>query len=99
MSSVDQEASDEKQTGVTGRQTDRGLMRRCEVIEFPRVKKEHLSAYHMMRMNFRPQRAGVRRDTFLKALNAEGVGAFPYGAAPITQWRRRCTVGRDDDGL
>lgn len=64
------------------------VMKECEVIEFPRLKKGYLSAYHMMTMNFRPEQAGVRRDTFLKAVNAEGVGVFPYVPAPITHWRR-----------
>jgi hypothetical protein len=30
----------------------------------------------------------VSRDTFVKALKAEGLGAFNYVPAPITQWKR-----------
>jgi dTDP-4-amino-4,6-dideoxygalactose transaminase len=51
---------------------------------------EHLSApvhdpadecaFHMVTLNFDPERAGVSRDTYLAALNAEGVPAVGYVA-------------------
>ena len=66
----------------------REAMRPCEFIEFPKLKKGHLSSYHMLTTNFRPDKAGVRRETVQKALAAEGVSVFPYVPAPITRWRR-----------
>jgi hypothetical protein len=42
----------------------------------------------MLTMNFRPEVAGIRRSTYLEALRAEGVPAFSYVPAPISQWKR-----------
>jgi dTDP-4-amino-4,6-dideoxygalactose transaminase len=77
---------------VAGRQENvamfRQAMANCEVVEFPNYPAGHQPAYHMLTMNFDAKKAGVRRDTFLKALNAEGVKAFAYVPAPIHKWRR-----------
>ncbi len=66
----------------------RDAMRGCEVVEFPEYRKGFLPSYHMMTMNFLSGKAGVRRETFFKALRAEGVGVFGYVPSPITTWRR-----------
>lgn len=63
-------------------------MRDCEIVEFPKLKKGYLSSYHMLTMNFRPEKADLGRETVLQALAAEGVGIFPYVPAPITRWKR-----------
>jgi len=60
----------------------------CEIVRLPRYRKGVLPGYHMLTMNFRPEKAGVRRDTFLAALRAEGVGAFAYVPSPIHTWKR-----------
>lgn len=45
-------------------------------------------SYHMLTMNFDPDRAGVTRGAYSAALKAEGVSAFPYVPSPISQWTR-----------
>ncbi|MFH1572263.1 MAG: DegT/DnrJ/EryC1/StrS family aminotransferase, partial [Gemmatimonadota bacterium] len=60
----------------------------CEIVRLPRYRKGVLPGYHMLTMNFRPDQAGVRRDTFLSALRAEGVGAFAYVPSSIHTWKR-----------
>ncbi|MGJ3241486.1 MAG: DegT/DnrJ/EryC1/StrS family aminotransferase [Opitutales bacterium] len=45
-------------------------------------------AWHMVTLNFRPEVAGVARDTFLKALQAEGAPGFAYVPSGIHRWSR-----------
>jgi len=66
----------------------REAMKDCEVIEFPELKKGFLASYHMLTMNFHPEKAHIRRETFINAVKAEGVNIFPYVPAPITRWKR-----------
>ena len=68
--------------------TFREALADCEIVRLPRYKKGVLPGYHMLTMNFRPEKAGVRRDTFLKALAAEGVRAFAYVPSSIHTWKR-----------
>jgi dTDP-4-amino-4,6-dideoxygalactose transaminase len=60
----------------------------CTLIELPRERKGFRSACYYMTMNFRPEAAGIKRETFCKALIAEGVGAWPYVPEAIHRWRR-----------
>jgi dTDP-4-amino-4,6-dideoxygalactose transaminase len=49
-------------------------------VTWPRIDPEDVCAFHMVTLNFRPEVAGVSRDVYLAALNAEGVGAVGYVA-------------------
>ncbi len=60
----------------------------CDLIDFPKCKPGFLSACYYATMNFRPEAAGITRETFCKALIAEGVGAWPYVPDAIHHWRR-----------
>jgi dTDP-4-amino-4,6-dideoxygalactose transaminase len=44
--------------------------------------------FHMITLNFAPERAGVRRDTYLEALRAEGAPVFSYIATPLHRLER-----------
>ena len=66
----------------------REAMRPCRFIRFPDYPRGVEPSYHMLTMNYVPQAGGVRRDTILKALRAEGVGAFAYVPSPIYTWPR-----------
>ena len=63
-------------------------VRDCELVRLPRYRKGFQPSYHMLTMNFRPEKAGVRRETFSRALAAEGVGVWPYVPESIHRWRR-----------
>jgi dTDP-4-amino-4,6-dideoxygalactose transaminase len=76
--------------------TLRDALAGCALIELPRERKGFRSAYYYMTMNFRPEVAGISRETFCKALIAEGVGAWPYVPEAIHHWRR--LQWRDYDG-
>ncbi|MFH1567335.1 MAG: DegT/DnrJ/EryC1/StrS family aminotransferase [Gemmatimonadota bacterium] len=60
----------------------------CAIVELPQYRQGVLPGYHMLTMNFRSGKAGIRRDTFLAALRAEGVGAFAYVPSAIPTWKR-----------
>lgn len=44
--------------------------------------------YHLMNFNFDHAAAGVSRDAFMAAMNAEGLLAFGYVPSPIPDWPR-----------
>ena len=44
--------------------------------------------YHMVSLNFVPSHAGVSKETYLAALQAEGVGAFAYIEVPLHRLER-----------
>ncbi len=44
--------------------------------------------YYAFAFNFVPAAAGLRRDTYLRALRAEGVSLGTYVPEPIQRWRR-----------
>jgi len=44
--------------------------------------------FHMLTMNFDAEKAGISRDTYARALQAEGWHAFPYVPAPVSEWKR-----------
>jgi len=60
----------------------------CEIVRLPRYRKGFEPSYHMLTMNFRPEKAGIRRETFSRALAAEGANAWPYVPESIHRWRR-----------
>jgi dTDP-4-amino-4,6-dideoxygalactose transaminase len=71
----------------------RRLMRGSELFSFPEYGRGVKPGYYTLSMNFDPERAGVRRDTVLKALAAEGVPAGAYVPSPIPHWERLRTRG------
>ena len=77
---------------VKARQANAAVFRQalagCDLVELPQYADGFEPSYDMLTMNFRPEQAGIRRDTFCRALGAEGVGVFPYVPEPINRWRR-----------
>jgi dTDP-4-amino-4,6-dideoxygalactose transaminase len=47
--------------------------------------------FHMSTLNFHPERAGISRDTYLAALQAEGAPAFSYIDTPLHRLERMRT--------
>lgn len=66
----------------------RAAMQDCEVVQLPKYRQGFAPSYYILTMNFLPEQAGVRRETFSRALAAEGVKAWPYVPASIHRWRR-----------
>jgi dTDP-4-amino-4,6-dideoxygalactose transaminase len=52
-------------------------------VSWPEPHPEDECVYHMVTLNFDAEHAGVSRDTFLAALNAEGVPAVGYVATGL----------------
>jgi dTDP-4-amino-4,6-dideoxygalactose transaminase len=60
----------------------------AKAVHFPDYGDGNLPAYHMLSVNVDLAYCGVSRDTYLAALQAEGVGAFVYVTSPIPSWPR-----------
>jgi len=74
----------------------RSAMEGVESVSFPNYPEGDAPSYHMITMNFVPEAAGVQRSSYIRAIQAEGVGVFPYVPSPISTWRR--LQWRDYDG-
>jgi dTDP-4-amino-4,6-dideoxygalactose transaminase len=65
-----------------GRQANAADFRRLvdgvRSISFPEYRAADSCVFHMLTINFRAEHAGVARDTYLRALQAEGVPAVAY---------------------
>ena len=59
-----------------------------ESVSLPTYPEADEPVYHLLSLNFNPEKAGITRNTYLKALNAEGLKLTPYVPAPIPYWRR-----------
>ena len=57
-------------------------------VVFPTYAEGDVPSYHLITMNFVPEAAEISRETYIKALVAEGVGIFSYVPAPIPFWPR-----------
>ena len=66
----------------------RKAMEGVESVRFPTYPEGDEPSYHMLTMNFQPEVAGISKSTYIRALNAEGVGIFSYVPSPINTWRR-----------
>ncbi len=66
----------------------RTLLNDAGSISFPDYAEGDTPSYHMITMNFNPEHAGVSRETYKKALRAEGVQITSYVPSPIPRWRR-----------
>jgi dTDP-4-amino-4,6-dideoxygalactose transaminase len=68
--------------------TLRLLLADSKYLAWPKHSKHGNPSYYMWSVLFRAKQAGVHRDTFLKALQAEGLAATSYLPAPIPSWPR-----------
>jgi dTDP-4-amino-4,6-dideoxygalactose transaminase len=66
----------------------RAAMEGVRGVSFPNYPEGDIPAYHMLTMNYVPEVTGVRRDTYIEALRAEGVAIGHYVPSPISQWPR-----------
>jgi dTDP-4-amino-4,6-dideoxygalactose transaminase len=66
----------------------REAMAGARSVRFPTYPKGDDPVYHMLTMNFDAEFAGVSKQTFFQALQAEGVGCFQYIPSPIPTWPR-----------
>jgi dTDP-4-amino-4,6-dideoxygalactose transaminase len=66
----------------------RHAMEGVESVSLPTYPEADEPVYHLLSLNFNPEKAGITRSTYLKALNAEGLNLTPYVPAPIPTWRR-----------
>ncbi|MBN1442778.1 MAG: DegT/DnrJ/EryC1/StrS family aminotransferase [Planctomycetes bacterium] len=71
----------------------RRRMRGLECLSIPELPPGFVASYYTLSLNFDEERAGISRDTFLEALNAEGVAAGCYVPSPIPRWERLRTKG------
>ena len=60
----------------------------AKYLRMPVYAEGVLPVYHLITMNFDAEAAGVSRDVFMKALNAEGLLSFAYVPSPIPDWPR-----------
>lgn len=77
---------------IAGRRTNVGRLKsglsRVKSILFPVYGEGDVPSYHLITMSFVPEIAEISRDTYIKALNAEGVPIFAYVPAAIPRWPR-----------
>jgi dTDP-4-amino-4,6-dideoxygalactose transaminase len=66
----------------------RNALAGVKLVRFPIYADGDQPSYHMLTMNFDEQSAGITKTTYIKALVAEGVGAFSYVPSPIPSWDR-----------
>ena len=66
----------------------RKRMRGIHLLSFPDYPADVKPSCYTLSMNFEEDLAGISRETFLKALAAEGVEASGYVPAPIPYWER-----------
>jgi dTDP-4-amino-4,6-dideoxygalactose transaminase len=66
----------------------RHAMEGVESVSIPNYPEYDRPVFHMLTMNFSPETAGIKRSTYVEALNAEGINIFSYVPAPIPTWRR-----------
>jgi dTDP-4-amino-4,6-dideoxygalactose transaminase len=69
------------------------LLADSQCLSFPAYREDEKPSYYTLSINFDERAAGVRRETFVKALAAEGVQAGSYVPAPIPHWERLRTRG------
>jgi dTDP-4-amino-4,6-dideoxygalactose transaminase len=77
---------------LSGRRRNVALLRRLlrgnPLVRFPDYPAGFRPSHHMLTMSALPGSSGVPRDLLVRALNAEGLGVFPYVPAPIHRWKR-----------
>lgn len=77
---------------IEGRRVNVARLRRLlagsRLVEFPDYRADEVPSYYTLSMNFRAEAAGIRRETLVRALAAEGVDVGSYVPAPIPSWER-----------
>ena len=68
--------------------TLRELLVDSKYLAWPKCSKHGRTSYYIWSMNFRSKRAGIHRDTFLKAVQAEGLMMNNHILSPIPMWPR-----------
>ena len=68
--------------------TLRTLLADSRYLAWPPHSRHGNPSYYMWSMLFRTRQAGIHRDTFVKALQAEGLAASSYSPSPIPSWPR-----------
>lgn len=63
----------------------RAVLDEVEYLTLPDHHEDDECVFHMVTMNFDAELAGISRDTMLRALQAEGVAAVGYVAAPLNK--------------
>jgi dTDP-4-amino-4,6-dideoxygalactose transaminase len=81
---VDREIEGRRQNVATLRKRLEG----SRLVRFPRYRDDEKPSYYTLTMNFAGEGAGIARDTFEKALAAEGLPIGHYVPAPIPRWER-----------
>ena len=71
----------------------RKLIEDCTAVSFPDCPADVKPGYYTLSMNFAAEAAGIRRETYLKALAAEGLEVGGYVPSPIPHWERMRTRG------
>ena len=71
----------------------RAAMRPLGCLTFPEFPSGSAASYYTLSLNFDSDQAEVARDTFEKALAAEGVPVGHYVPSPIPHWERLRTNG------
>ncbi|MAE60575.1 MAG: hypothetical protein CMJ49_04360 [Planctomycetaceae bacterium] len=66
----------------------RSLLKDSQFLAWPRHSTHGDASYYMWSMRFRSRAAGIHRDTFLKAVQAEGLGMTAYVTSLIPTWAR-----------
>ena len=89
LKKVDREIEGRRRNVAELRRKMEGL--RC--VSFPDVRKDVKPSYYTLSTNFDADFAGISRETFFRALAAEGVEASGYVPAPIPRWERLRTRG------
>ena len=66
----------------------KSLLADSRYLAWPRHSRHGAPSYYMWSVRFRAARAGVQRDTFLRAVRAEGLPMINYVPSPIPSWPR-----------
>ncbi len=84
LKKIDTEIESRRQAARTFRE----LLAGCGSVTFPVYPNGDEPSYHLITMSFDAAHSLVRRETYIKALNAEGVNIFSYVPSPIPRWPR-----------
>ena len=85
---------------IAGRRANVDILRPmiadCKLATLPDYAPGIEPSFHIVNLNFNIEEAGISRDTYCKALAAEGLEIGPYVPTPIYKWKR--LLWQDYDG-
>ncbi len=64
------------------------LLAGVSAVRFPDFRADEKPGYYTLSLNFDEAAAGIRRETYIRALAAEGLEVGGYVPAPIPHWER-----------